>query len=346
MAERVVFFPAGGWGNGSARTRLYYYLESLAAAGVNSHIASYTYHRYGKAAAPDFLSKLWLELLPLRTLILALRADVLWFQKFALPGWAMQLARLLGKRVVYDLDDAIYLPHPTESANAASDRRKLMGILHCADQVVVSGAEIAESVRSVNRSVEIIPTVVDRLSARPSLPRTPPVIGWVGAPENQRYLRRVEGAIQRLQSERPEVEVWIITSRPADPPPRFRYRFIPWSREAETEFVPQFTVGLAPLDDDPWCRAKMNYKSLVYMSHGVPAVVSPIGLPVEDFRHGESVWYARGEDEWLAALREALGDRPKRDAVAREALRVLAGKYTAAAQAERWLTLLLGRPVT
>jgi glycosyltransferase involved in cell wall biosynthesis len=342
VAERVVFFPAGGWGNGSARTRLYYYLESLTAAGVHYHIASYTYHRYGGARSP---SKLWLELLPLWNLFEVLRADVLWFQKFALPGWAIRLARLLGKRVVYDLDDALYLPHPTESVNAAHDRRKLMRILRCAGQVVVSGDEIAEFVRSVNRSVEIIPTVVERLSARPSLPRTPAVIGWVGAPENLRYLMRVEGAIERLQSERPELEVWIITSRPADPPPRFRYRFIPWSREAEAEFVPQFTGGLAPLDDDPWCRAKMNYKALVYMSHGVPAIASPIGFPVGDFRHGESVWYARGEDEWLAAMREALDDRRKRDAVAREALRVLAGKYTAAAQAERWLTLLLGRPV-
>jgi len=339
VAERVVFFSAGGWGNGSARTRLYYYIEALAAAGVNYHIASYTYHRYDGARSP---SKLWLELLPLRNALAVLRADVLWFQKFALPGWAIRVAKLLGKRVVYDLDDALYLPHPTESANAARDRRKLMRILRCADQVVVSGPEIAEFVRSVNRSVEIIPTVVERIASSPLLPRTPPVIGWVGAPENLRYLRRLEGAIQRLQSERPELEVWIITSRPADPPPRFRYRFIPWSREAETEFVPEFTVGLAPLDDDPWCRAKMNYKALVYMSHGVPAIASPIGFPVEDFRDGESVWYARGEDEWMEAMREALDDRRKRDAVAREALRVLAGKYTAAAQAENWLSLLLG----
>ena len=343
MAERVVFFSAGGWGNGSARTRLYYYIEALAAAGVNYHIASYTYHRYGGARSP---SKLWLELLPLWNVLAALRADVLWFQKFALPGWAIRVAKLLGKRVVYDLDDALYLPHPTESANAARDRRKLMRILRCADQVVVSGAEIAEFVRSVNHSVEIIPTVVERIASSPSSPLTPPVIGWVGAPENLRYLMRLEGAIQSLQSERPELEVWIITSRPADPPPRFRYRFIPWSREAETEFVPQFTVGVAPLDDDPWCRAKMNYKALVYMSHGVPAIASPIGFPVEDFRHGESIWYARGEDEWMEAMREALDDRGKRDAISREALRVLAGKYSAAAQAERWLTALLGRRVT
>jgi glycosyltransferase involved in cell wall biosynthesis len=342
VAERVVFFPAGGWGNGSARTRLYYYLEALAAAGVNYHIASYTYHRYDGARSP---SKLWLELLPLRNALAVLRADVLWFQKFALPGWAIRVAKLLGKRVVYDLDDALYLPHPTESASAVRDREKLLRILRCADQVVVSGPEIAEFVRPVNASVEIIPTVVERLAESPSSPLAPAVIGWVGAPENLRYLMRLEGAIQSLQSERPELEVWIVTSRPADPRPRFRYRFVPWSRDVETALVPQFTVGLAPLDDDPWCRAKMNYKAMVYMSHGVPAIVSPVGFPVEDFRHGESIWYARDEDEWMNALREALDDRGKRDAVAREALRVLAGKYTVAARAERWLTTLLGRRV-
>ena len=152
--------------------------------------------------------------------------------------------------------------------------------------------------------------------------------GWV-APENQRYLREIEQVLARLQGEIPDLEVWIVTSREMNPAPRFRYRFIPWSREAEAAAIPQFTVGIAPLADDPWCRAKMNYKALVYMGYGVPAVVTPVGFPVEEFADGQSVLLARTNDDWYRQLKELLINPKRRDELAQEDWMRIRRRFTA-----------------
>ena len=70
-AARILFFPCGGLDNACARTRLYAYLPFLPAYGLRWHLASYTWHKYdrdGGHPRRTLLSKLWLELLPLRTL--------------------------------------------------------------------------------------------------------------------------------------------------------------------------------------------------------------------------------------------------------------------------------------
>jgi glycosyltransferase involved in cell wall biosynthesis len=342
--RHILFCGTGGMSNASARARVFCYLPELAARGIHAHVASYPYHRAHTNRA-RFFEKLWLELLPLRNVLAFLRADAVYFYRLNFSCGTVRLARLLGKRVIHDFDDAVHL-HPPDSAeydNGTHKARaeKLNWMLRRASTVLVSTPPLEEYAKRLARNVCRLPSVFARIADEPSVTRTPLVIGWVGAPENQRYLRRLEAAISHLLKERPELEVWIITSQPADPPLNFRHRFIPWSRAAEAENIPRFTVGLAPLDDDAWCLAKMNFKALVYMSHGVPAVVSPGGFPEADFEHGESVWYARDEDEWLAAMRMALEDQAKRDDVARGALRVLREKYTAAAQAQNWIAALL-----
>ena len=347
MSKRVLMIPGGGMDNGSARTRMYSYLHELAARGLKVFVASYTYHKYDRPGAQPLRGwrRLILELVPLRGWLELLRADIVWHQKFSGSPLLLALASLLGKRIVYDLDDAIYLPTPFTESNAVWTEKQRHSVGHAmrrASAVVVSGEEIAAFARQFNRNVRIIPTVVETTAGTPSSPSDKLVIGWVGAPENQRYLMRLEDILLRLQQELPELEVWIVTSKLISPPPRFRHKFIPWSRQAEAETVPQFTTGLAPLDDTEWCRAKLNYKALVYMSFGVPAIVSPVGFPMADFAAGESVRYARNDEEWYTAIKDMILDRAARDCLALNALRTLNEKYTARSHADDLTAVLTG----
>ncbi|MBI5059651.1 glycosyltransferase [candidate division KSB1 bacterium] len=346
MTLRVLMIPGGGLDNGSARTRMYAYLPALAAAGVAVFVDSYTFHKYERGTErPRGRSRLWLELLPLRALFTVFRADAIWHQKFSGGRIKLGLARALRKRIVYDLDDAIYLASPFDLPNAvwrSAERERVNRSLRRASAVVASGAAIRRYATGLNAYVHVIPTIVETVAAAPSVPRHPAVVGWVGAPENQRFLRPLEDSILRLQAELPELEVWIMTSGLMNPPPRYRHRFIPWSRSAEAEFVPQFTLGLAPLDDTEWCRAKMNYKALVYMSRGVPAVASPIGFPVQDFADRDSIRYASAPEEWYEAMKQLLSDGTARDRLADRALLILRDRYTADSRASELLAVLQG----
>ena len=146
----------------------------------------------------------------------------------------------------------------------------------------------------------------------------------------------------RLQDENPDIEIWIVTSRQMDPPPRFRYRFIPWSREAEAVAIPHFTVGIAPLADDRWCRAKMNYKALIYMGYGIPAVVTPVGFPVDEFEDAQSVLFARTPDDWYHRLSVVLSQPAEREALAIAGQTVVRQRFSPAARAAEFAAALKG----
>jgi hypothetical protein len=350
----VLFVPAGGLGNASARTRVYAYLPYLKNLGFRWHVASYTYHRYDVAEVSrrkvSTAEKIWLESLPLRNLAAFLRADILFFQKKSLKSWMVQGGKLLGKRIAYDLDDALNLKPPDSTASAESHAMesdseflpRLKWILQKCDVAIVSGNELAEFARPCAADVRVLPSVVENVAPEPSTPSSPPVIGWAGAPENQRYLRDIEPALMRLQGERREVEVWIITSRLMDPVPKFKYRHIPWSLDAEREWIPQFTVGVAPLRDDPWCRAKMNFKALVYLSYGVPAVISPVGFPMEKFAEGRSILAARTGEDWYRLLKEVIDDPDRRTNLAREGIAIVLDEFTARARVKEFAEALTG----
>jgi glycosyltransferase involved in cell wall biosynthesis len=79
----------------------------------------------------------------------------------------------------------------------------------------------------------------------------------------------------------------------------------------------EMTIGIMPLEDSAWVRGKCSYKMLLYMSCGLPVVVSPFGMNREVLKLGEVGLAPRSEDEWVDALswmmehpdrRAAMGD--------------------------------------
>ncbi|MBI4715779.1 MAG: glycosyltransferase, partial [Nitrospirae bacterium] len=87
--------------------------------------------------------------------------------------------------------------------------------------------------------------------------------------------------------------------------------FVPWSLKEESGLLCSFDIGIMPLADTPWARGKCGYKLLLYMSHGIPVVASPVGVNSDLILHGVNGYSARAEDDWYSSLRE-LVDHPER----------------------------------
>ncbi|MCI0420191.1 MAG: glycosyltransferase, partial [Acidobacteria bacterium] len=77
-----------------------------------------------------------------------------------------------------------------------------------------------------------------------------------------------------------------------------------WSESSEVQAIQSFTVGIMPLQDDPWARGKCGYKLIQYMACGLPVVASPVGVNGEIVEHWVNGFLADTEAEWLAALSE------------------------------------------
>ncbi|WP_022964932.1 glycosyltransferase family 4 protein [Denitrificimonas caeni] len=209
--------------------------------------------------------------------------------------------RFLPGKVILDVDDAIFLNKRGLAAiNAA---KSSVG-------VVCGNAYLAEYFSKYNANIKIIPTGVDvnKMMVNPRRLEEPKkkIIGWIGTPGNLKYFKPITTAIcSVLKQMGDNVELRIITSHSSAIPVELRNvcNFVKWYPNIEFDELPTWTLGLMPLDDDPWTRGKCAFKMLQYMSAGIPVVVSPVGMNVDVLGFGQFGYGPETEDQWYEAIK-------------------------------------------
>ncbi len=271
--------------------------------------------------------------------------DVLWVQYELfpyLPGLFERLARLSGKPIVVDYDDAIFHMYDAHrrSAVRAALGTKLAPLLSRADTVICGNAYIEAYASRYCARTPIIPTVVDTSVFRPReypRPDGPVVVGWIGSPSTwaivEPLLPRLlpvlarEGAIMRVVGAGPRAENLPGVDARA------------WSEATEVADLQSMDVGIMPVEDEPWQRGKCGYKLIQYMACGLPVIGSPVGVN-SDIVTSEVGLLADTPDQWEdalirlirnAALRRDMGIRGRARAEAH---------YSLASQAPRLLGVL------
>jgi glycosyltransferase involved in cell wall biosynthesis len=275
------------------------------------------------------------------------RADVVVIHREAFPWGPPLLEERLaraGCRIVFDFDDAIYLPNwsPANRAVRWLKRPSKTGrIIAHARHVIAGNRYLAEYARLHNRHVTVIPTPVDTTRFRPAVPeveRDTVTIGWVGSHTTVETLRGIEPVLRALADRYPQVRFLVIGGQYAGNVPRLENR--PWALAREVEDLRDIDVGLMPLPDDEWSRGKCGFKALLYMSMGIPPVCSPVGVNCDIVTDGVNGFLAEAEDAWyqrLAHLVESSTDRRRMGAAGRETVE---RQYSVVAQAPRFVGVL------
>jgi glycosyltransferase involved in cell wall biosynthesis len=283
----------------STRYRILAHLPALEAAGYRTTAA------FQKPRPAWRLLRLPLRLRDeLRDLRQADDADLLLVQRRSYPP---AFARMLGRRsrlTAFDIDDAIYLPSPSEPQSALAHRRyrrNFNATASAVDLVICGNAELAGEVEHKRKVV--VPTAVDCDRFQPDTVGNVegPTAGWVGHSSNLPYLEAIAGPLREVARRHPGFKLIVI----ADRKPRLEgvpVEFRRWSLEHEVECFKGIGVGLMPLDDTPWTHAKCAFKLLQYMALGLPAVASPVGMNREVVRPGVNGLLAATPDEWVSAL--------------------------------------------
>ena len=243
------------------------------------------------------------------------------------------LARL-NPRLVFDLDDAIYL-----------GRRdgKLRRILPHFGAVVAGNEELAGYLRQYYPNVRVIPTVADGERFRPALRRRsgPLRIGWSGSAEPLRlHLPLIREAMEDLAKDYEFEFVVISDERPAFAWRRAQTRFVKWRAETEVADLQQFDIGLMPLPDGPFERAKCAAKAVPYMAVGIPALVSPVGANKDVVVDGEIGFHCSTRAEWRERLAELVKDTALRCRLGAAGRARFEKAYSLQAVLPRWVGLL------
>lgn len=202
-----------------------------------------------------------------------------------------------GRKLIVDVDDAVYL---------GSERKNFERLCRDAKRVVAGNATLAAAASDWNPAVSVIPTVVDTacylVKSDYSLPKRARV-GWIGS-EHSIYdtLFPVLPCLASLQKTLDFELVVISRPRPKIEMSALDWCFIEWSPDVEKRLADFMDIGIMPLEDNDYQRAKCGAKLLQYMAAGIPVVASPVGVNASIVQQEQSGLYARCPEEWKSAL--------------------------------------------
>lgn len=265
----------------------------------------------------------------------ALWADLIFLQKRFLPGPLLRACRALGRKVVYDFDDAIYA---LRDGTPAPRMKDLHACLRLSAAVVAGNECLASYARAHNARVEVIPTPVAALPFTPK-PRTPGcfVVGWIGSRGALPDLQLMYGVLQRLSKQIPEVVLKVISAEPVSIE-GVRVENVRWQLATADEELRQADIGIMPVPDNVYGQGKCAYKALQCMSLGLPVVLSPVGMNREIVTNGIEGFLANSDDEWFDAVGRLHKDLELAAKMARAAY-ARAQTYTLERCAEKLLAL-------
>lgn len=239
------------------------------------------------------------------------RSDTLFVQRglYALgPELIVRALDRFSGRLVFDLDDAVFSVSPVLAQKSHAARwlygpQQALALLRRADAVVVSTEILAEMLPRDVSTPTVLPTIPDPAAYRPVRhERTNRVvIGWAGTAV--RYLDPLANVFARLHADGTGV-LEVVASHPWHGPGRFRR----WRMEDEASLFNRFDIGVMPLPDTPYTRAKAGFKLLQYMAAGLPVVSSPVGVNRELVERSQSGFLAATDAEWEASIRTLAGD--------------------------------------
>ena len=257
--------------------------------------------------------------------------DLVWLYREAIPVGSPFIERSiarLGIPIVYDFDDAIFLPAVSDANKALSflkNPAKVPVILKLSQRVTVGNEFLASYARQFNPHVTVIPTAVDttRFAPRsdPSPPDQKPVVGWIGSPTTFQYLESISSVLAAVSVAHPFTLKVSGAGRPVHFP-GVDVHEVPWSMADEVSLFNTCDIGVYPLTDDDWSRGKCGFKAIQCMACGVPVVAAAVGVNREIIQHGVNSMLASSPQEWIDGLTALLTNSELRQRMA------IAGRQT------------------
>jgi glycosyltransferase involved in cell wall biosynthesis len=260
------------------------------------------------------------------------------------PAW---VEHLVARRVpvVFDFDDAIWLPNVSETNKHFAwlkSPSKTETICRLAATVSVGNEYLADYAGRFCNHVSVVPSTVD-LGAYPVAPHRhsgspAPVIGWTGSHSSLRYLEGMRGVLRELARRR-EFKLLVIGVEGFEVP-GVAVECRSWCAQTEAQDLHAMDIGIMPLTDDRWSRGKCAMKAIQYMAAGIPAVVSPVGANKALVTHDENGLLASSHEEWIEALERLLLDPDARRRLGDSGRETVQRSYSAEVQAPRVAALI------
>lgn len=266
--------------------------------------------------------------------------DVVFLQKRLSGKWDLRDLFNNSNRLIYDLDDSVMF---NDGINDDFYSKKLelrfRRMVMRADRVVVGNEFLGKlASRYIDRrKLMTIPSVVDMniwdARFRQPAERKAIIVGWVGSQSTLPYWKERASTWKRICEKFPQVifrvvcnEVTAIAALPEYA--GIALQPVEWTEDSQVENCASFDIGIMPLPDNPWTRGKCGFKLIQYLSLGIPAVASPVGVNTDIIRHGQTGLLADSEEAWLENLGKLIESRERRHFLGNNGYRHIRENYS------------------
>lgn len=253
------------------------------------------------------------------------------------------IAKILKKKIIYDFDDAIWLPNTSEVNKPIAwikFHNKVNYICKWAYKVSGGNRYLCAYALKFNGKVILNPTTIDTVNHHNKVKNQHSkefVIGWTGTHSTMVYLNEVVPVLKRLE-DKIKFKFLVISNRKPD----FELNsleFRPWKEETEIKDLLEFNVGLMPLTKDKWAEGKCGFKALQYMALGIPALVSPVGVNKEIINNGIDGFLCSTLEEWERSILLLHKDVLMREKIGKNARIKVEANYSVNSNRDNFLNL-------
>ncbi|UCD54808.1 MAG: glycosyltransferase family 4 protein [Candidatus Omnitrophota bacterium] len=334
---RVLFVPYGTDRAPATRYRVTQYLPHLAERGIDYSVFS-AISKLSTALmikSPDFtplarfLYYVYVSaerLFRFLAIVFICRGfDIIFLQRTTFPLRLEMLLKMLNKNIIFDIDDAIYLPDRegddfVTRIKKYIKKNEVINILKISRIVIVENEYIKRFVSQYCKEISKLPGPIDteRFFVRNKKGLDRVVIGWIGSPATTSYLHMLDNVFRDIKRKYDFVKFRFIgLGKYKNPPVEFER--IDWNSETEVGSLQGFDIGIMPMPDNEWTRGKLGCKMLQYMAVGIPAVVSYTPTNAEIIDDGENGFFVTKENEWTDLLSMLVEDAPLRSKIGERA---------------------------
>ncbi|MBX7259234.1 MAG: glycosyltransferase family 4 protein [Candidatus Hydrogenedentes bacterium] len=248
------------------------------------------------------------------------------------PPLLEYLAVFLNRRIVFDIDDAIW--EPPDGVNSPLlflvDFNWTWKMCRICRHAVVGNRYLFEHVSARGIPSTIVPTCIDMEihTQKQYVQRAdaPIVLGWAGVHTNQEYLDIIIDVVRDL-SKKHNIVLSVASDRPyerTDAP----IINVKWELQHAIDYHRDADIGLMPLSESRCARGKCAFKALQYMGVGTPCVVSPVGMNCEVVEDGINGFLADSPEDWRDKLERLIVDASLRERMGRAARDTVLAKYS------------------
>ncbi len=335
----------------SQRFRFEFFIDSLKKSSQVNFASFYSATDYKKLRSkPSPMLAAWFLIKGFLKRIIhsfkALNADFIFVHREVTPAgppfFEFILAKIFQKKIIYDFDDAIWLPDPHESGfrQKFKWKSKIKYLCRWSSKISCGNDYLAAFASQYNHEVYIIPTVVDTSVHAPkarSEKNDPPQLVWTGSSTTLIYLEQLFPILEKLSKVR-DFTLLVMADKPPQVQPDF-LTFIPWSMENETNVLARADIGIMPLPDDPWTKGKCGFKLIQYGAVGLPSVASRVGVNEQVIIHGTSGFLCENEKDWIHYTTMLLEETEKRKRMGESARKHIEANYSKLAIEDSFMQL-------